>query len=156
MVRAAQGVNLGKLKDCHEIYKEVLHDVLSVDDALLALDELINRKDQHPVWLNVLMYGLASVAVSCFFKARWIDMGPIFIMGTLLGFLQLVVAPLSKTYSTVFEISAAILMTCLSRTLGSIRGGNLFCFSALTQSSIAMILPGWVGYLVSLLLYSIC
>ncbi|KAF1968550.1 DUF1212-domain-containing protein [Bimuria novae-zelandiae CBS 107.79] len=144
IVRAAQGVNLGKLKDCHEIYKEVLHDVLGVDDALNALDELINRKDQHPVWLNVLMYGLASVAVSCFFQARWIDMGPIFIMGTLLGFLQLVVAPMSKTYNTVFEISAAILMTCISRALGSIRGGNLFCFSALTQSSIAMILPGWL------------
>ncbi|KAJ4353543.1 uncharacterized protein N0V89_005273 [Didymosphaeria variabile] len=144
IVRTAQGVNLGKLKDCHEIYKEVLHDVISLDDALAALDELINRPDQHPVWLNVIMYGLASVAVSGFFKARWIDMGPIFIMGTVLGFLQLVVAPLSKTYNTVFEISAAILMTCISRALGSIRGGNLFCFSALTQSSIAMILPGWL------------
>ncbi|KAF2451060.1 DUF1212-domain-containing protein [Karstenula rhodostoma CBS 690.94] len=144
IVRTVQGVNLGKLKDCHEIYKEVLHDVLSLDDALVALDELINRPDQHPVWLNVIMYGLASVAVSGFFKARWIDMGPIFIMGTVLGFLQLVVAPLSKTYNTVFEISAAILMTCISRALGSIRGGNLFCFSALTQSSIAMILPGWL------------
>jgi uncharacterized membrane protein YjjP (DUF1212 family) len=146
IVRVAQGVNLGKLKDCHEIYKEVLHDVISLDDALVALDELINRPDQHPVWLNVIMYGLASVAVSGFFKARWIDMGPIFIMGTVLGFLQLVVAPLSKTYNTVFEISAAILMTCVSRALGSIRGGNLFCFSALTQSSIAMILPGWVCF----------
>ncbi|KAJ4289108.1 hypothetical protein N0V90_011450 [Kalmusia sp. IMI 367209] len=144
IVRTTQGVNLGKLKDTHEIYKEVLHDVISLDDALEALDNIINARDRHPVWLNVIMYGLASVAVSGFFKARWIDMGPIFILGTLLGFLQLVVAPLSKTYSTVFEISAAILMTCISRALGSIRGGDLFCFSALTQSSIAMILPGWL------------
>ncbi|KAL5411098.1 hypothetical protein PMIN04_010384 [Paraphaeosphaeria minitans] len=154
IVRITQGVNLGKLKDCHEIYKEVLHDVISLDEALVALDELINRPDQHPVWLNVIMYGLASVAVSGFFKARWIDMGPIFVMGTILGFLQLVVAPMSKTYNTVFEISAAILMTCISRALGSIRGGNLFCFSALTQSSIAMILPGWLVLSASLELQS--
>jgi uncharacterized membrane protein YjjP (DUF1212 family) len=84
-------------------------------------------------------------------------MGPIFVMGTVLGFLQLVVAPLSKTYNTVFEISAAILMTCVSRALGSIQGGNLFCFSALTQSSIAMILPGWVCFTRTIrVLNSIC
>jgi len=146
IVRTAQGVNLGKLKDTHDIYKEVLHDVISLDEALSKLDDIINAKDYHPVWLNVIMYGLASVAVSGFFKARWIDMPVILVLGSLLGFLQLVVAPLSKTYSTVFEISAAILMTCVSRALGSIRGGNLFCFSALTQSSIAMILPGWVRF----------
>ncbi|PVH97133.1 DUF1212-domain-containing protein [Periconia macrospinosa] len=144
MVRVTQGVNLAKLKDTHEIYKEVLHDVIDLDEALARLDEVINAKDRHPVWLCVLMYGLASTAVSCFFKARPIDFPIIFILGCILGFLQLVVAPLSKTYSTVFEISAAILMTFLSRMFGSIRGGNLFCFSALTQSSIAMILPGWL------------
>ncbi|CAI6233279.1 unnamed protein product [Periconia digitata] len=144
MVRVTQGVNLGKLKDTHEIYKEVLHGVIDLDEALARLEEVITAKDRHPVWLSVLMYGLASTAVSCFFKARPIDFPIIFVLGCILGFLQLVVAPLSKTYSTVFEISAAILMTFLSRMFGSIRGGDLFCFSALTQSSIAMILPGWL------------
>jgi uncharacterized membrane protein YjjP (DUF1212 family) len=51
---------------------------------------------------------------------------------------------MSKTYSTVFEISSAILMTFLARAFGSINGGQMFCFSALTQSAIAMILPGWL------------
>lgn len=126
------------------MYKEVLHDVIDLDEATTRLDDIINAKDRHPVWLCVIMYGLASGAVSCFFKARLIDLPVIVVLGCILGFLQLVVAPLSKTYSTVFEISAAILMTCISRALGSIRGGSLFCFSALTQSSIAMILPGWL------------
>ncbi|KAF1949027.1 DUF1212-domain-containing protein [Byssothecium circinans] len=144
IVRTAQGVNLGKLKDTHEIYKEVLHDVIPLDEALERLDEVINAKDRHPVWLCVLMYGLASTACSCFFKARPIDFPIILALGCLLGFLQLVVAPMSKTYSTVFEISAAIMMTFLARAIGSIRGGSIFCFSALTQSAIAMILPGWL------------
>jgi uncharacterized membrane protein YjjP (DUF1212 family) len=144
IVRTNQGVNLAKLKDTHAVYKEVLHDIIDLDEATTRLDNIINAKDRHPVWLCVIMYGLASGAVSCFFKARLIDLPVIVVLGCLLGFLQLVVAPLSKTYSTVFEISAAIIMTCISRALGSIRGGSLFCFSALTQSSIAMILPGWL------------
>lgn len=143
-MRTAQGVNLGKLKDTHEIYKEVLHDVIDLDEAMQRLNDVINAKDQHNVWLCVLMYGLASAAVSVFFSARLIDMPVILALGCLLGMLQLVVAPLSKTYSTVFEISASILMSALARAFGSINGGNLFCFSAIAQSSIAMILPGWL------------
>lgn len=144
IVRTAQGVNLGKLKDTHDIYKEVLHDVISLDDALARLDEVINAKDRHPVWLCVIMYGLASAAVSVFFKARWIDMPIIFALGILLGLMQLVLAPMSQTYSTVFEITATILMSCVARAFGSINDGSIFCFSAIAQSSIALILPGWV------------
>lgn len=144
IVRTAQGVNLGKLKDTHEIYKEVLHDVISLDEALTRLDSIINAKDRHPRWLTVIMYGLASAAVSVFFKARWIDMPVILALGCVLGLLQLVIAPLSKTYSTVFEITATILMSFLARAFGSIHNGSIFCFSAIAQSAIAMILPGWL------------
>ncbi|KAI1079710.1 hypothetical protein F5B20DRAFT_542142 [Whalleya microplaca] len=144
IVRTVQGVNLGKLKDIHEIYKEVLHDVINLDEALLRLDTVIKAKDQFPVWLCVIMYGLASASVSTFFKSRLIDMPIIFGLGMLLGVLQLVLAPRSKTYSTIFEVSAAIVMTFLARAIASLRGGSLFCFSALAQSSIAMILPGWL------------
>ncbi|KAI1362803.1 hypothetical protein F5Y08DRAFT_311197 [Xylaria arbuscula] len=144
IVRTAQSVNLGKLKDVHDIYKEVLHDVISLDDALSRLDHVIAAKPIYPVWVCVLMYGLASAAVSCFFNARPIDFPIIFALGCLLGFLQLVVAPRSNTYNTVFEVSATILLSFLARAFGSIRGGNLFCFSAITQGSIALILPGWL------------
>ena len=30
LVRSTQGVDLGKLRDTHEIYKEVVHDVVGV------------------------------------------------------------------------------------------------------------------------------
>lgn len=144
IVRTAQNVNLGKLKDVHDIYKEVLHDVISLDDALSRLDRVIKADAAFPVWVCILMYGLASAAVSCFFKARLIDLPIIFALGTLLGFLQLVVAARSKTYNVVFEVSATVLLSFLARAFGSIRGGNLFCFSAITQGSISMILPGWL------------
>ncbi|KAI0527715.1 hypothetical protein F5B22DRAFT_582015 [Xylaria bambusicola] len=144
IVRTAQSVNLSKLKDVHAIYKEVLHDIISLDDALSRLDQVISAKPLYPVWVCVLMYGFASAAVSCFFSARLLDLPIIFALGILLGFLQLVVAPRSNTYNTVFEVSATILLSFLARAFGSIRNGELFCFSAITQGSIAMILPGWL------------
>jgi len=77
-----------------------------------------------------------------------------FLLGSILGFLQLIVAPRSDLYSNVFEICAAVLTSFLARAFGSIRGGNLFCFSALAQSSIALILPGYMVLCASLELQS--
>jgi uncharacterized membrane protein YjjP (DUF1212 family) len=144
IVRTQQGVNLGKLKDIHDIYKEVLHDCIGLDDAVAHLDDIISAKDRFPLWVVILTYGFASAVVACFFSARLIDLPPIFVMGTALGFMQLYLAPMSRTYSNVFEIVAAVLLSFIARGLGSIRGGGLFCFSALAQSSIALILPGWL------------
>lgn len=144
IVRTQQGVNLGKLKDIHDIYKEVLHDCIGLDDAVAHLDEIISAKDRFPLWVVILTYGFASAVVACFFSARLIDLPPIFVMGTALGFMQLYMAPMSRTYSNVFEIVAAVLLSFVARGLGSIAGGGLFCFSALAQSSIALILPGWL------------
>ncbi|KAI9838388.1 MAG: hypothetical protein M1819_005657 [Sarea resinae] len=144
LVRTAQGVDLGKLRDTHEVYKEVVHDVIGVEEATQRLDGIMKRKQKNPIWLLVLVYGLASASVGPFaFGARWIDLPIAFILGCLLGVLQLIVAPKSDLYSNVFEISAAVLTSFLARAFGSIRGGDLFCFSALAQSAIALILPGY-------------
>jgi uncharacterized membrane protein YjjP (DUF1212 family) len=147
LVRTSQGVDLGKLKDVHEIYKEVVHDVIGVEEATQRLDLIIRREPKYNKWLLVLVYGFASAMVGPFaFEARLIDLPIAFILGCLLGILQLVVAPRSDLYSNVFEISAAVCTSFLARAFGSIQynGARLFCFSALAQSSIALILPGYI------------
>ncbi|CAG8953116.1 hypothetical protein HYFRA_00003313 [Hymenoscyphus fraxineus] len=145
LVKAAHAVDLGKLKETHEIYKEVVHDVIGVEEATQRLEEIMRSKRKHNAWLLVFVYGIASATVGPFaFQSRWIDLPIAFLLGSLLGFLQLIVAPTSDLYSNVFEITAAVVTSFLSRAFGSIRGGNLFCFSALAQSSIALILPGYM------------
>lgn len=147
IVKAAQGVDLGKLKDIHEVYKEVTHDMIGVEEATQRLDAIIKIKPKHNPWLLVFVYGLASATVGPFaFEARPIDFPISFILGCLLGFLQLIVAPRSDLYNNVFEISAAVLTSFLARGFGSIyvKGEPIFCFSALAQSSIALILPGYI------------
>lgn len=145
IVRVEQGLDIGKLQDCHTVYKEVVHDVIGVEEAIQTLDSVMTRKPIHNRWFLVFVYGLASATVGPFgFGARAIDIPILFLLGCILGILQLFVAPMSELYSNIFEISTAIITSFLARAFGSIRGGDLFCFSTLAQSSIALILPGYI------------
>ena len=144
LVRATQGVNLGKLHDTHEVYKEVVHDTIGVEEAIQRLDGIIKEKEDFSRWTRVIVYGFASMCVGPFaFGARPIDMPVAFFLGFLLGIMQLILSEKSDLYSNVFEISAAVLTSFLARAFGSIKGGQIFCFSALAQSAIALILPGF-------------
>ena len=157
LVKVAQGLDLGKLRDTHEVYKDVVHDMVGVEEATKRLKDVMARPDKHSRWLRIPVYGLAAVCVGPFaFQARLIDLPIAFILGCILGVLQLVVAPASDLYANVFEISAAVITSFLSRAFGSIpyKGDRLFCFSALAQSSIALILPGYIVLCASLELQS--
>lgn len=146
IIRVVQGLDLARLAETHNVYKKAVHDVIGVEEATKELDEIMQRSPQYNKWIRVLLMGLASVAVGPFaFSARPIDMPIIFVLGSLVGFMQQIVAPASSTYSNVMEVSAAILTSFLARAFGSIQhnGGPLFCFPAMAQSAIAMILPGF-------------
>lgn len=162
LVRVAQGIDLGRLANTHSVYKNVVHDVIGVEEAIQELEDIMNRKPRYNKWIVVLTYGLATASVGPFaFSARPIDMPIIFVNGCILGTMQHVLAPRSALYTNVFEVTASVLMSFISRAFGSIRLGifegkqeYLFCFSAITQSSIALILPGFLVLTSSLELQS--
>lgn len=148
MIRAASALHLGRLAEVHLIYKNVVHDLMAVDKAIEDLDEIMNRRPRYGVWRNIFLCGLACVCVSPWaFGARPIDMPIIFALGLLVGFMQNVLAPRSSTYSNVMEVSMALVTSFLARAFGSIKQKNgdefLFCFSAIAQSSISVIFPGF-------------
>ncbi|KAK3072875.1 hypothetical protein LTR53_006015 [Teratosphaeriaceae sp. CCFEE 6253] len=158
LVRVTQGLDLGRLRDVHEVYKDVVHDRIGVEESTIRLDEVLRKKDKHPIWLRIPVYGLAAAFVGPFaFGARLIDLPIAWILGCILGILQLLVAPRSDLYANVFEIAATVITSFLSRAFGSIRysnGERIFCFAALAQSSIALILPGYIVLCASLELQS--
>lgn len=157
VVRTSQGIDLGKLADVHETYKEVIHDVIGVEEAIGRLEETMKRPSKFHILFLIFAHGCASASVGPFaFNARPIDIPIAFLLGCLLGVLQLILSPKSNLYSNVFEISAAVLTSFLARAFGSIRfqGEPLFCFSALAQSAIALILPGYTVLCASLELQS--
>ncbi|CEI68403.1 Uncharacterized UPF0442 protein C7D4.12c [Fusarium venenatum] len=155
LVRVPQGIDLGRLRDVHNIYKEVVHDKIGVEEATQRLDEVNERKPKFNVWFRVFLYGVASACVAPFaFQGRLIDLPIAFFLGAIVGILQLVLAPSNELYAHVFEVSAAVITSFFARAFGSIQDGKLFCFSALAQSSIALILPGYMVLCSSLELQS--
>ncbi|KAM3454663.1 hypothetical protein MY3296_002904 [Beauveria thailandica] len=144
IVRTVQGIDLGKLKDVHQVYKEVMHDVIGVEEGTERIDAIIAAREKFHPWTRVLIFGLTSATAAPFsFKARFIDLPLAFCFGSLVGALQLIVAPKSNMYNNVFEVSATVLVSFMGRAFGSISNSNLFCFSAITQGGIVMLLPGY-------------
>ena len=161
LVRSIQALDLGRLAEVHNVYKNVVHDVYSVEQAVEELDQIMKRNPRYNKYLMVFLSGVASACIGPWaFEARPIDMPIIFLLGSLVGFMQYIVAPYSVTYSNVFEVTAALVTSLLSRAIGSIPatpsqpGKYMFCFSAISQSSICLILPGFAVLCSSLELQS--
>ncbi|EPS26400.1 hypothetical protein PDE_01336 [Penicillium oxalicum 114-2] len=162
LVRVGQGIDLAKLSDTHLIYKNVIHGVIGVETAVRELDDVMRKSPRYPKWIVVVVYGLATATFGPFaFHARPIDMPIIFINGLLVGLMQHLAAPRSVLYSNVFEVTSAVVTSFLARAFGSIpwrivdgKRQYIFCFSAIAQSSIALILPGFLVLCSSLELQS--
>ncbi|VEU23356.1 DEKNAAC104565 [Brettanomyces naardenensis] len=145
LVRCPEGLNLGKLDEVHEIYKNVVHDREGVQEATEALETIMARKPRFNMWICILMYAFSSAMVAPWaFGGSWRDLPVCFGVGSVIGFLQFVVCPRSPLYSSLFEVTASIVSSFLARALGSINGGQMFCYSAIVQSSLALILPGYI------------
>ncbi|CAK7236567.1 hypothetical protein SEUCBS140593_009663 [Sporothrix eucalyptigena] len=146
IVRCTESLNLSKLDDVHAVFKDVIHGKLGPVQAMGRVDEIVARPDKFPLWFRVLLYGLASAAIGpVSYGARPIDLPIIFVLGSILGFLQLIIAEKSEVYAHVFELSIAVLSSFIARALGSIRlaPNTSFCFAAICQAPLVMILPGF-------------
>lgn len=147
LVRVPEGLDFGRLSEAITVYKLVIHEKITAQEAITELERIEKSAEQHSTWFRILMYGVASVLVGPFsFQARPIDLIPIFFLGSALGFLNLKVVPRSSHFSNCFEVMAAVMIAFIARGLGSIRvhGEYLFCFSATAQSGIALLLPGFM------------
>ncbi|CCH45541.1 putative membrane protein [Wickerhamomyces ciferrii] len=144
LVRCPQGLNLYKLHRVHRIYKQVIHDLVGVEEASNDLDDLLSMKPAFPPWLCALLYAFASSMVTPFaFGGGWVNLPVSFLIGGCVGSLQFLIAPRSNLYSNVFEVTAAIVVSFVGRALGSIEGSGI-CFSSVVQGSLALILPGYI------------
>lgn len=145
LIKCSQGVNLSKLNDVHKIYKGVIHDLMGVDEASAKLNKILRLKNNYNPWLCVLFYGLGSSMVCPFaFSGGWTDIPIAFGVGLCVGYLQFFVSSMSNLYSSVFEVSSSIVVSFIARAIGSINNGKTFCFSAIAQGSLALILPGYI------------
>ncbi|OAL36955.1 hypothetical protein AYO20_03724 [Fonsecaea nubica] len=148
IVRKRSGLDFARLRDVFNVYKCVIHDKLTAEEGIREIDNIRRRPDTYSELFRILMFGVASVVVGPFsFQSRPIDFGPIFLLGCAIGFMQVKIVPRSEHFSNVFEVFACVFAAFIARALGSIQYSNgqyIFCFSGIAQSSIAMILPGFM------------
>lgn len=145
LVRCNQGLDLSKLDEVHDVYKGVVHDRLGVEDGCRVLNEVISKKPKFNKWVCTFYYAFCSACVCTWgFGGSWIDIPISFGVGAVIGFLQFVVCPINTLYSSVFEVTSSIVASFIARAIGSINGGNTFCYASIVQSSLALILPGYI------------
>ncbi|KAK5086666.1 pheromone-regulated protein prm10 [Lithohypha guttulata] len=157
LLKEPTAVDLGKLLEVQHVYKDVMHNQYSIMDAIDDLAAIRTQPRRFNNWQLIIAYGVAAMSVGPFaFGSRPIDFPVAFILGCTLGWLQLVVASRSTQFSHIFEVFGTCVTSFAARGIGSIvvNGAPLFCFSALAQSSIALILPGWIILSASLELQS--
>ncbi|AET40736.1 pheromone-regulated protein PRM10 Ecym_6360 [Eremothecium cymbalariae DBVPG len=144
LVRCTQGLDLWRLHQVHSIYKQVVHDVISVEDASRTIDGILVAKKLYPEWACVFLYGFCSSLVTPFaFGGDWVNMLVSLGIGCCVGLLKYIVAQRSNVYSNVFEITASIVVSFCARALASIPNSNI-CFGATVQGSLALIFPGYM------------
>lgn len=146
LVREPEAIDLGRFQEVHSVYTYVIHGVYTANAGTAELEKINRTSGNHPKPVRIIAYGLAAVGIGPWaFSARPIDFGPTFILGCLLGFLELVVVARSPEFSAIFEVAACLIISFAARGLGSIyrNGAPIFCFSAIAQSSIVVILPGY-------------
>ena len=138
--------NLGRLEDTYKVYERVLYDELNTSSASLLLHEIKVEEQPPSLGVSLFIWGFASFTAAPYaFRANWCDLPIAFLLGSLLSFLRFKVAPKTTTFSNMVEISTCVLNSFLARGFSSIKhdGKRLFCFPALAQSGIVLLLPGY-------------
>lgn len=142
----ASGLDIGACEVVFHLYKNVVHGQVTVEEAMKSLTDLIAAPSYYKPWGIVPFYGAAS-ALACIwaYGGYWMDMPIAFLLGCVVGMLQVVVAASNPLYSNVLEVTASLITSFGARAFASIgTAQEYFCFSSVAESSITTILPGYI------------
>ncbi|KAE8209755.1 hypothetical protein CF327_g6297 [Tilletia walkeri] len=141
-VKSSSALVLGQLHNVHIIYRQVVHDEISVSEGAAKLMALLKEKPCYKVWQRIAIAGLLCWIISPLsFGGSFIDAFVSSAYGIGLTFLQLHVARKNAMYSNIFEISVAIIISFISRGLSTT---GLFCYQSIASSGVILVLPGYI------------
>lgn len=139
-------IQFDKMEDIADIHRAVTEGREEHDVGLERLGVVEARKELRRPAVCILAYGIACVAIGFYaFDTQLRDIIPTLVLGCLLGWMQLVAVKKSQTISDLFPFLAAALLTASSLALGSLssNGVPLFCWTAIAEGTIAIILPAY-------------
>lgn len=138
-IRSAQLFDMHKLGEIYRLEKLVSHGEVSVDEALEFIDNVVNEPQFYPIWLNPLIYAMASFC-GCvmFYGGQWKEGGLSAAMAIFFAFYELFSGRF-MSFQPIWEITVCILIGFVSRAVW--RFG--FCFTPVAFASFIVILPGY-------------
>jgi uncharacterized membrane protein YjjP (DUF1212 family) len=137
-LKQATGLDLGKLLATHNLYWNVVHDKMSVEQASKELDVLMTSPVYYNWWQTLIIGALCSAFITVIgFYGSFIDALMAMPLGMLLVAIQMISAR-NDMFSNVFEIAIATLISFLAAALAST---EKFCYTALVSGGVVLILP---------------
>ena len=135
-------IHLGHLYDVYRVHDAVLNFKMSVQDAIQALSDLSERRFPHQNAFTVLTYATTCTCIApLLFGAGFIDLPAVFCLGFFLGAMRTYLS-LQSTHRDVLEILIVAITCFLARLLGTV-SNNQICFSALAQTPLVLVIPGY-------------
>ncbi|ORY02012.1 DUF1212-domain-containing protein [Basidiobolus meristosporus CBS 931.73] len=138
IVRVTNDYYMDKLDRCYNISRKVNNAELTVGEAYIELEELINEAPLYPPWAEVSTYAVSSFIICpLVFGGSWEDGVVSGGLGFLVGMMSLLARKI-YTYNSVFEITAAILTSLIATALH-----NRICYVPVMLSSVVILIPGF-------------
>lgn len=110
-VKAATGLSLGRLHRVHNIYREVVHDEIGVEEATQQLNKLMKSKPVYGFFSRIILSALCTGLICPLaFGGSVIDTAVATGEGLILGYLQNGLASKNNLYSNVFECVLSLLL----------------------------------------------
>jgi uncharacterized membrane protein YjjP (DUF1212 family) len=133
--------------DCHKLYSvdslilRMSRMEISFQDAEFELDAIIAQPPLYAWWARVIAMAVSSAALTLlFFAGSWRDAGASFLLGIIVGFLDLV-ADRFPAFARIGTFLSATIAASLSMLLASY-SGSTFCFGGIVFAAIVWLLPG--------------
>jgi len=105
-VKCGGRLSLGALHKVHVIYRSVVHDEISAENATEQLEALLNARPPYSkIFRCSLAFGLSALICPLAFGGSFVDMWIAGLAAFILCWLQLHVAEKSALYANVFELS---------------------------------------------------
>ncbi|KAI7887881.1 uncharacterized protein EV154DRAFT_539536 [Mucor mucedo] len=138
-IRSPQLFDMHKLGEIYRLEKLVSHGEVSVDEALEFIDNVSNEPAFYPIWLNPIIYAVASFC-GCvmFYGGQWKEGGLSAAMAIFFAFYELF-SGRYMSFQPIWEITVCIFIGFISRAVW--RYG--FCFTPVAFASFIVILPGY-------------
>lgn len=137
-LKQATGLDLGKLLATHNLYWNVVHDKMSVEQASKDLDILMTTPVYYNWWQTLIIGAFCSAFICVIgFNGSFIDALASMPLGMLLVAIQMLSAR-NDMFSNVFEIVIATLVSFIAAALAST---GHFCYTALVSGGVVLILP---------------